>query len=303
MAALWLKLKVLPNLKKRPDFVSAYPDKTRKLLESPAALCNMVKRVAFGAGDIIMNYYEGLEDMQVSCKSDDSPVTLADREAEEFIQKSLEEIAPGIPFIGEEIVACGKASILKDASVFWLVDPLDGTKGFINGGTDFTVNIALIREGVPVIGVVYAPVKGELYAGHGPETAVRWLEETGNEKPISVRQAPKAGLTVVASKAHGDTRKLDQFLENFKVEKIVKYGSSLKICAIAAGKADIYPRFGPTCEWDTAAADAVQRSAGGFLTDLNGAALVYKGADPKWLNPEFVASAFEWFEEPLEEEA
>ena len=277
--------------------MSANKTSQDKLLENLPALCNMVKRIALDAGEIVMKYYDGYADMQVDQKNDDSPVTLADREAEGFIQMSLENVTPTIPVIGEEAVALGKApSIPEDQEYFWLVDPLDGTKEFISDGTDFTVNIALIQYGKPVLGVVYAPVLGEMYTGCGPGTAKKWLEESDNEKEISVRTPPAEGLSVVASKSHGDTSRLDGFLEGFKVEKLIKKGSSLKICVIAAAKADLYPRFGPTCEWDTAAADAVLRSAGGHLTDTDGRALVYGGANPKWLNPEFIASAFEWWD-------
>ncbi|MEM7650464.1 MAG: 3'(2'),5'-bisphosphate nucleotidase CysQ [Pseudomonadota bacterium] len=271
-------------------------ERTQKLLENPEALCNMVRRAAEGAGEIIMKYYEGLVDMEVDTKNDDSPVTLADREAEGFIQMSLEMLTADIPIIGEEAVALNKAPKLGDSEYFWLVDPLDGTKEFIGGSDEFTVNIALIKNGVPVLGVVYAPAKGEMYSGFEGGKATRWMQDSGTEKEISVRPSPKQGLTVVASKNHGDASKLDKFLEQFKVEKLTKRGSSLKICAVAAGKADIYPRFGLTCEWDTAAADAVLRAAGGVITDLDGNRLQYGGADPKWLNPEFVACSFEWFE-------
>ncbi len=268
-----------------------------KLLANPGALCNMLKRIAIDAGAITLRYFDGIEDMQATSKSDESPVTLADREAEVFIEKALKEILPHIPMIGEEGVSLGTApEISDDQEYFWLVDPLDGTKEFIGGGMEFTVNIALIKNGDPVMGVVYAPAKGELYAGYGPGTATRWLEDSDNEKPVSVRPYPKAGLTVVASKSHGDTSKLDNFLEQYKVNKMIKCGSSLKICVIAAGKADMYPRFGPTCEWDTAAADAVLRSAGGVLTDTDGKAFHYGGTNPKWLNPEFIACSFEWFD-------
>lgn len=270
-------------------------ERSQKLLENPEALCNMVRRIALDAGEIIMKYYDGLEDMQVDQKNDDSPVTLADREAEAFIQMSLEQITPDIPIIGEEAVALDKVKPLNGAEYFWLVDPLDGTKEFIGGGEEFTVNIALIRDGRPFLGIVYAPALGDLYAGYGPGTALKWREETGAEKPISVRQTPSAGMTVVASKSHGDASKLEKFLDIFKVEKLIKRGSSLKICVIAEGRADIYPRFGPTCEWDTAAGDAVLQAAGGVMTDVDGVMLEYGGKDPKWLNPEFVACSFEWF--------
>ena len=277
------------------EFTERQKERTQKLLENPGALCNMVRRVAIGAGDIIMKYYDGLEDMQVDMKHDDSPVTLADREAEGFIQMSLEMLTADIPVIGEEAVALDKAPSVDDSDYFWLVDPLDGTKEFISDGEEFTVNIALIHKGEPVLGVVYAPALGEMYAGHGEGTAIRWMQDSDSEKSISVRPPPKQGLTVIASKAHGDTSKLDKFLEEFKVEKLMRKGSSLKICAIAAGKADIYPRFGPTCEWDTAAGDAVLRAAGGVITDLEGEFLQYGGAREKWYNPEFVVCSFEWF--------
>ncbi|MCB9982592.1 MAG: 3'(2'),5'-bisphosphate nucleotidase CysQ [Rhodospirillales bacterium] len=255
----------------------------------------MVRRIALEAGEIVMKYYEEIDGLEVDTKHDDSPVTLADRETENFIQMSLEQLTPGVPMIGEEAIALGKRPKIEKDGYFWIVDPLDGTKEFIKGGEDFTVNIALVKDAVPVLGVVYAPAKGELYAGHGEGTAIRWAEDSDQEKSISVRPPPKGGLVVVASKSHGDARRLEKFLDQFKVEKLVKYGSSLKICVIAAGKADIYPRFGPTCEWDTAAADAVLRAAGGMITDTNGEALKYGGADPKWLNPEFIACSFEWF--------
>ena len=275
---------------------AANAGREEKLLKSPEALCNMIRRIAMDAGEITLKYFDGMADMQVDQKNDDSPVTLADREAETFIQMSLGELTPTIPMIGEEGVALNKApEIAEDQEYFWLVDPLDGTKEFIKGTEEFTVNIALIKNGEPVLGVVYAPAKEEMFAGYG-DTAIRWTEESGEDKPISVRPVPKSGMTVVASKSHGNAERLEKFLEGFKVEKLIKRGSSLKICAIAQGRADIYPRLGPTCEWDTAAGDAVLRAAGGMITTLDGKPLPYGGADPKWLNPEFVACSFEWFE-------
>ncbi len=268
-----------------------------KLLQNLGALNNMVKRIAIEAGEITLKYFDGLEDMQVDTKSDDSPVTLADREAEVFIQNSLEKILPDIPVIGEESVSLGQCKGVSDThGYFWLVDPLDGTREFVGGGEDFTVNIGLIKDGQPILGVVYAPARGELYAGYEGGQATRWMEDSDSEKLITVRDWPSEGLTVVTSKNHGDQMRLNDFLEQFKVNKVTKHGSSLKMCVIAAGRADIYPRFGPTCEWDTAAADAVLRAAGGMITDIDGKALEYGGADPKWLNPEFIASSFAWFD-------
>ncbi len=256
----------------------------------------MVRRIAMAAGEITMDYFEDAGFSDAEIKADGSPVTKADQEAEIYIRKELERITPGLLFVGEEMAAAGERPDLSGEEFFWVVDPLDGTKEFISGSGDFTVNIALIQNGDPVLGVVYAPAKGELYAGHGEGTAKRWLEDSDKEKEIYVRTIPAKGVTAVASASHGDRQRLDEFLSKFKLAKLAKRGSSLKICMIAAGKADIYPRLGPTCEWDTAAADAVLRSAGGYMTDLQGNNLIYGGADPKFLNPEFVACSFPWFE-------
>lgn len=272
-----------------------------KLLLHRAALCNTVRRIALEAGEITLEYFDEAGYDGADAKADGSPVTLADQEAEKLIQKRLEDMLPGIPMIGEEASAAGHKPDLTGHDYFWLVDPLDGTKEFISGSGDYTVNIALIHKGAPVLGVVYAPAVGELYAGYTEENgnakALRWLEDTGSEKDIRVRRPPKEGLSVVASKSHGSSQRLDQYLSEYKVEKLVKRGSSLKICIIAAGKADLYPRFGPTSEWDTAAGDAVLRAAGGIIVDLQGKPLTYGGADPKFLNPEFIAAPRGFFEE------
>lgn len=262
---------------------------SQKLLEHPAALCNILKRIAIEAGELTLEYFDETGYHGADAKGDGSPVTEADRAAEEVIEKALAGLTPDVPMVGEEAAEQGRIPDLANADWFWLVDPLDGTKEFISGSGDYTVNIALIHKGVPVVGVVYAPVKGELYAGHGPGTAVRFLEETGIEKSIRVRVPPAEGLTVVASASHGDAQRLDAFLKDYKVAKLLKRGSSLKICAVAAGKADLYPRLGPTCEWDTAAGDAVLRSAGGIITDLDGRDFTYGKAAQKFLNGEFVA--------------
>lgn len=273
-----------------------FPPSTQKLLDNPGALTNMVRRIAIEAGEITLKYFEGEECGRLDNKSDGSPVTLADQEAEALIEAKLADITPGIPIIGEEAAAEGKAPVHFDREgYFWIIDPLDGTREFISGGGDYTVNIALVYKNEPILGVVYAPVNGELYAGHHKGSAIMWREDTGKEKEIQVRKPPKEGLTIVASKSHGSASRRDAFLEKFKINKLTQRGSSLKICIIAAGKADLYPRLGPTCEWDTAAGDAVLRAAGGMITDLNGKALVYGGSNPKWLNPEFIASSFAWW--------
>ncbi len=271
-----------------------------KLLLHRAALCNSIRRIALEAGQITLDYFDESGYEGADAKADGSPVTLADQEAEKLINKKLEEMLPGIPMIGEEASAAGHRPDLSGQEYFWLVDPLDGTKEFISGKGDYTVNIALIHKREPVLGVVYAPAVGELYAGYteenGNRKALRWLEDTESEKDIHVRKPPREGLTVVASKSHGSAQRLDQYLSGHKVEKLIKRGSSLKICVIAAGKADLYPRFGPTCEWDTAAGDAILRAAGGIIKDFQGKPLVYGGADPHFLNPEFVAAPLGFFE-------
>lgn len=273
-----------------------------KLLQSRPALCNMVRRIAIEAGEITLEYFDEEVDSGLQTKGDGSPVTLADQKAEELIEAKLLEILPDVPIIGEESVSEGRETDLSGEDYFWLVDPLDGTKEFISGRPDYTVNIALIHEAEPVLGVVYAPAKGELYLGYedlhrGELKALRWFEDSDTEKEITVRPPPKEGLTVVSSKSHGDNSRQDQFLENYKINKVMKRGSSLKICAIAAGKADIYPRFGPTCEWDTAAGHAVLRAAGGYLRQIDGSKMTYgTSGDPKRLNPEFIASSFEWWD-------
>lgn len=264
---------------------------SEKLLEHPQALCNQVRRIALEAGDVTLEYFDDAGYQGADAKADGSPVTLADQKAEEIIEKALKDILPDVPFVGEEAVADGHRPNLEDVEYFWLVDPLDGTKEFISGSGDYTVNIALIRNGAPILGVVYAPAKGELFAAAGEGSAVRWTEESEKDRPISVRPAPKEGLTVVASLNHSNDEKLEKFLSGYKVQKVLKRGSSLKICAVAMGKADLYPRLGPTCEWDTAAGHAVLLGAGGIMTDVDGKPLTYGGADPKFLNPEFIASS------------
>ena len=264
-----------------------------KIFSHLPALCNQIRRIAIEAGDLTLEYFDESGYEGADAKADGSPLTVADQRAEDLITKALKEIAPGIIVVGEEAVAEGNRPDLTGQAYFWLVDPLDGTKEFISGSGDYTVNIALIHNGKPVLGVVYAPVYGELYAAHGAGTAVFWSEERESDKKIQVRTPPHDGLTIVSSKSHGKGEKLDQFLSHYMIKKQIARGSSLKICAVAAGKADMYPRFGLTCEWDTAAGHAVIIGAGGLLTDIDGNELIYGGKDPKFLNPEFIVRSAE----------
>lgn len=261
---------------------------------------NMVRRIAIEAGNITLRHFDDAGYHGADAKADGSPVTIADREAEAYIEPELKKILPDILMIGEETALKRERPDLSQHEYFWLVDPLDGTKEFISGSGEYTVNIALIHNRKPVLGVIYAPVPGDLYAGYinpdGEMEALNWKDDSGMEKAIHVRPPPARGITVVASKSHGDTQKLDDFLSGFKTEKLIKRGSSLKICAIAAGKADLYARFGLTCEWDTAAGHAILRAAGGDILRTDGSALLYGGNDPAFLNPEFIAAGFDWNE-------
>ncbi len=261
---------------------------TDRILNHLPALCNQIRRVAYEAGEITIKYFDESGFQGTQEKTDGSPVTVADIEAESLIVKELQEITPNTPIIGEELFSRGEAPDISENEYFWLVDALDGTKEFISGSGDYTVNIALIKGDEPILGVVYAPFHMEMYAGF-EKNAVRWNDESRKDKDMRTRSMPRSGITVVASKSHGSGDQLDTFLQDFKVEKLIKKGSSLKICAIAAAKADVYPRFGPTCEWDIAAADAILRAAGGMITTMDKKPMKYKKDLRTLLNPEFIA--------------
>lgn len=222
-------------------------------------------------------------DFDVRGKSDASPVTLADERAEAVILEALRTLDPHSPVIAEEAVAAGHVPEVDDR--FWLVDPLDGTREFIGRNGEFTVNIALVQGGVPVLGVVFAPALGRMFAGQVGDGAS--LEDAQGRRAIHCRDVPAEGLTVVASRSHGDADALDTYLGGRKVAALRNAGSSLKLCLVAAGEADLYPRLGRTMEWDIAAGHAVLAAAGGRVTDLSGAPLRY--GKPGFDNPHFVA--------------
>ena len=246
--------------------------------------------IAYEAGAILLGHYA--EGVKVREKADSSPVTVADEEAERFILRRLSTLAPDVPIIAEEAVAAGH--IPKIGRHFFLVDPLDGTKEFIKRNGEFTVNIAEIIDRKPVRGVVYAPAISKLYFGEistgafciaaAPGGAPNYAEAT----PISARFAAKDGLVMTISRSHAD-KQSEEYMTAFAVKRTVVAGSSLKFCLIAAGEADIYPRFGHTCEWDTAAGHAVLAAAGGSVTTPQGKPFLYGKADEKFLNPFFVA--------------
>jgi sulfate adenylyltransferase subunit 2/3'(2'), 5'-bisphosphate nucleotidase len=247
--------------------------------------------IMLAAGAEILRIYA--TDFAVTDKSDASPVTEADQRAEAIILESLKHMAPDIPVVAEEEAAAGR--VPSTATRFFLVDPLDGTKEFISRNGEFTVNIALIENGEPVRGAVYAPALGRLYwgaRGEGAFMADVVDGKPGEVRPIRVRAAPSEGLSAVGSRSHGG-EETHAYLKAFEIADFVAAGSSLKLCLLAEGKADIYPRMGRTMEWDIAAGDAILRAAGGRVETLDGQALRYgkrdQSADSDFANPHFVA--------------
>ena len=251
-------------------------------MRASLALLHQVERIAREAGALILEVYAGA--FEVRGKADSSPVTEADERAERCIVPALQALDPAVPVVAEEAAARGESPAVGRR--FWLVDPLDGTREFVSRNGEFTVNIALIEDEAPVLGVVYEPVADRLYAGVVGQGA--WLEEHGARRTITCRQASSvAGLVLACSRSHGDEAGLAAWLGQRKVLQRLAVGSSLKFGLLAAGQADIYPRLGRTMEWDTAAGHAVLRAAGGEVRDLAGAPLRY--GKPGFENPHFVA--------------
>lgn len=252
-------------------------------LREPAFLGAVVDTVR-RAGAVVMQVYA--TDFAVRGKDDASPVTEADERAEALITPALQALAPEVPVVAEEAVAAGQAPAVGDW--FWLVDPLDGTKEFVSRNGEFTVNVALVHRGAPVLGVVLAPAlgpRGRLFAGVVGQGA--WVDDAQGRRALACRAVPAEGLTVVASRSHGDAAALDAFLAGRRVAQVVSAGSSLKLCLLAAGEADLYPRLGRTMEWDIAAGHAVLAAAGGQVCTLAGAPLSY--GKPGFENPHFAA--------------
>ena len=233
----------------------------------------------------IMRIYAG--DHGARDKADKSPVTDADHAAEAVILAGLRSLTPGRPVIAEEEMAAGRVPTLDDGP-FWLVDPLDGTKEFIKKNGEFTVNIALIDRGRSVLGIVLAPVTDTLWRGAAGLGADK-SEQGGTFTAIATREAPAAGLTAFASRSTAIYSDLDIWFRNngLTVAERKQAGSSLKFCLIAEGKGDIYPRFGPTNEWDTAAGQGVLEAAGGEVVTTDGKPLVY--GKRGFGNPHFIA--------------
>ena len=250
-----------------------------------ATLLEPVRALALEAGHLILGVYHS--DFAVRAKDDRSPVTAADEVAERAILAGLRRLTPDLPIVAEEEAAAGRIPVVG-AGPFWLVDPLDGTKEFIKRNGEFTVNIALVVAGRPVLGVVHAPVPGKTWVGATLGGAVARLDQPDQPgRAIAARLPPDEGLTVIASRSHNDPAALASWLAGRRVAAETSAGSSLKFCLVAEGLADLYPRFGRTMEWDTAAGHAVLLAAGGQVTTLDGAPLLYGKAG--FENPHFVA--------------
>jgi 3'(2'), 5'-bisphosphate nucleotidase len=245
-----------------------------------AATAQILAEIADRAGEVVMRHYQAgpLAGKNLARRKDDnSPVTDADEEAEALILTALAQAFPGVPVVAEEEAAAGRIQVVGNR--FFLVDPLDGTKEFLSGNCEFTVNIAEVVDGIPVAGVVYAPALARMFGGDAGGAFE-------GAKPIRARAASAEGLIAVGSRSHADAATAE-FLKAYPVAKFVSAGSSLKFCLVAAGEADIYARGGRTMEWDTAAGHAVLRAAGGSVNRWDGTPLLYGKAG--FENPAFVA--------------
>ncbi len=244
-------------------------------------------QIARVAGDATMEIYHS--DFEIYSKKDESPVTEADRKAEAIITPVLQQLAPDVPVVAEEAFSAGNSPDIE-GKMFWLVDPVDGTKQFINKQDEFTVNIALIDHNRrPIFGVVHAPALDRMFWG-SLEYGAFVRNPDGEVKPISVRHAPKKGIVAVVSRSH-KTPEVDEFLKDYTVAKEVSSGSSIKFCQVAEGTADLYPRFGPTMEWDTGAGHAVVLGAGGSVLTPEGDEFLY--GKPGFKNGFFIAKGKE----------
>lgn len=260
-------------------------------------LCDTMRRLAVEAGEAIMAIRaEG--DLGVEAKADASPVTRADLAADRLISAGLRAAFPGVPLVTEEQAATHGGQDGGQKGTFLIVDPLDGTKEFVRQGGDFTVNIALVRDGVPVRGVVFAPARARLFYTDAAGAAVEEAAPAGGAieaaragvaRALAVAAPDNAALRVVASRSHRDAA-TDAWIARLRVSEFVAAGSSLKFCLVAAGEADLYPRLGRTMEWDTAAGQAVLLGAGGQVLRLDDGQPLFYGK-PGHENPHFVALA------------
>jgi 3'(2'), 5'-bisphosphate nucleotidase len=257
------------------------------------SLADRLLPAILAAGRLEVGYFRS--GLAVSHKQDASPVTIADQEAETILHAGLALAAPGIPVVAEEAAEAGNIPVVGER--FFLVDPLDGTKSFISGNKDFTVNVALIENRRPTFGVIYAPATGRMFASLGPDMAIE--AQVAPDSPASgfgdmqatrirTRMPDMAALAAVASRTHG-AAEAEAFLVRCGVKHRRNIGSSLKFCLVARGDADLYPRFGAIHEWDTAAGHAILKAAGGTVTLFDGAELTYGKVANRFINPDFIA--------------
>lgn len=249
-----------------------------------SALLELAADLAGRAGEVILAVRaRGFETLR---KADRSPVTEADHAAEALIVEGLRAATPGIPVIAEEEIEAGVAPTAGHE--YWLVDPLDGTREFAAMRDEFTVNIGLIRDGKPVLGAVGVPAHGELFGGLLGPSPQAWKQTRQGRQPIQAREPPGDGLHVLASRHYAGDPRLDDFLSGRKVARVTNMGSALKIVRLAEGAGDLYPRFGRTMEWDTAAPQAILEAAGGRLCGMDGTPLRY--GKHGWANPPFLCT-------------
>lgn len=242
-------------------------------------------RVAREAGALIMDvrahHLARTFDMQATAKDDGSPVTRADHAAEQHILEGIAQLGLTAPVVAEETAP---AADIRDARGYYLIDPLDGTRAFVEGGDDFTVNIGYIAGGQPSMGVLHVPALNETYFTEGQKA---YFMGGGSEEEIAVRAADPAGYDVIVNRTEDWSGRLGAYLKDYKVRTLDRRSSAHKLGLVAQGKYDLYPRFGPTSEWDIAAGDAILRAAGGRVLTLDGASLAY--GKPSFRNPPFVA--------------
>ena len=262
-------------------------------LEEYIPLVEALLPAVLTAGRIEMAYFAA--GVMVETKADTTPVTIADHEAEAVLTEGLHRAAPGIPVIAEEAVAAGRVPTTGHA--FFLVDPLDGTRAFIKGSPEFTINIGLISDGVPVFGLIYAPALSSMYlTTTESESAYCYLPTNALVSSFSEcrferlrTRAPEPGALRALTSRSRPSEISDAFLQRAGVSDAQPTGSSLKFCLIAQGRADLYARFGPTNEWDTAAGQAILTAAGGAVVTMDGQALSYGKTETRFLNPQFIA--------------
>jgi 3'(2'), 5'-bisphosphate nucleotidase len=254
------------------------------------AVARLFAALVIEAGAIAMESFSA-ETIRTRLKNDRSPVSDADERIEAFLTQRLAQLAPGCPVVGEETAARGEAPLCSDG--FLLVDPLDGTKEFVAHGKDFTINVALVVGKIPRAGAIFAPALGEAWFGGERAYAVR--ADPGGALPpperwreLHVRPRPREGLVALISRSHQDDE-TRAFLRKAAINEIREVGSSIKFCRLAEGEADVYPRFGPTMEWDIAAGDAILRAAGGMTLDPSNEPLVYGKAEAGYRNGPFIA--------------